>query len=421
MSRSSRPLYTAPGRPTKPPGKALSATGVTHPTYGRPAVHSVSGGYAMHGTTTGQNSYTIEHRAASKPTLEYKWDSSMITLAKEIPDFDRWMKTKGGFKDAVLSVNDKLFELKQTARGQHTDYGQSREWQTKEEKYHKEITQLTEQVQMLQSQSRASYNDKGHVGSSKYEKELDRLRQENEKIKSQLQSAKTEKDQLLYRLSKLAGAKLSDNNPEITDLSDPNRPQKLSQIYNELYDNAWMEAIDSMPKTNDKGNIHVLLSIFVEIWKFCENLGKHQLTAMENIMLQPWQTSHTHPLGSSENRYHIELMKSIKDARKIAAIETRKRLFKQFLQENPQYGTHNEKVRQYAEACINLCWLCAIQDPPIEFIYNVKEGEKIDSGYFKPYERSGKTVEYLVWPAMLLHKSGPVLTYGVVQVVKGKK
>ncbi|WAQ99303.1 hypothetical protein MAR_023839, partial [Mya arenaria] len=91
------------------------------------------------------------------------------------------------------------------------------------------------------------------------------LRQENvtlsDKIKSQnttiqtIQQAKSdlqaENDILRQRLSKLAGDKLTLDNPNITDLSESNRPTKLGEMYSELYDNEWTDAFESM--TEDGG------------------------------------------------------------------------------------------------------------------------------------------------------------------------
>lgn len=48
----------------------------------------------------------------------------------------------------------------------------------------------------------------------------------------------------LNRLSKLAGAKLKDNNPNITDLSDPNTPMKIIEHFNEIYDKEWTSSLD---------------------------------------------------------------------------------------------------------------------------------------------------------------------------------
>ena len=51
---------------------------------------------------------------------------------------------------------------------------------------------------------------------------------------------------ILFRLSTIAGSKLTHNNPGIADLSDKNRPQKLGEYFSELYDNEWTEAVSGL-------------------------------------------------------------------------------------------------------------------------------------------------------------------------------
>lgn len=53
---------------------------------------------------------------------------------------------------------------------------------------------------------------------------------------------------IFYRLSKVAGEKLTDGNPNITDLSDVNRPTKLAEQFRELYDNEWTCAYEELQK-----------------------------------------------------------------------------------------------------------------------------------------------------------------------------
>ena len=67
---------------------------------------------------------------------------------------------------------------------------------------------------------------------------------------------------LIRRLSQVAGAKLRDNNPAISDLSDPNRPLKLIEKINELYDNEWTDAMEILETdTNEQMSIENLLKI----------------------------------------------------------------------------------------------------------------------------------------------------------------
>lgn len=65
------------------------------------------------------------------------------------------------------------------------------------------------------------------------------------------------------RLSAAAAHRLRDQNPGITDLSDPNRPLKLAEKVSELYDNEWtnaMENLENLDIQEDKG-IKILLKI----------------------------------------------------------------------------------------------------------------------------------------------------------------
>ena len=44
------------------------------------------------------------------------------------------------------------------------------------------------------------------------------------------------------------GAELRAGNPNIADLSDPNRPTKIAEAFKELYDNEWTNAFEEMHK-----------------------------------------------------------------------------------------------------------------------------------------------------------------------------
>ena len=57
------------------------------------------------------------------------------------------------------------------------------------------------------------------------------------------------------------GQKLTDNNPNIADLSDMNRPTKLAERYTELYDNQWTDAFEIINNNNDNETIGLLLHL----------------------------------------------------------------------------------------------------------------------------------------------------------------
>lgn len=57
------------------------------------------------------------------------------------------------------------------------------------------------------------------------------------------------------------GQKLTDNNPNIADLSDQNRPTKLAERFTELYDNQWTDAFEILDNGNEKETIGTLFKI----------------------------------------------------------------------------------------------------------------------------------------------------------------
>jgi hypothetical protein len=67
-----------------------------------------------------------------------------------------------------------------------------------------------------------------------------------------------------FNSSKRASHALRLYNPDIPDLSDTNRPTKIAEKFSELYDNEWIEAFESLSKTersSEKANIETLLNI----------------------------------------------------------------------------------------------------------------------------------------------------------------
>ncbi|XP_061165407.1 uncharacterized protein LOC133174327 [Saccostrea echinata] len=67
----------------------------------------------------------------------------------------------------------------------------------------------------------------------------------------------------------------------------------------------------------------------------------------------------------------------------------------------------------YVRKCVELCWYMCMQDPPMVII-SPERGQEIDKGLFSLHGRRGKTVEVCVWPALLLHDSGPLVCKGYV-------
>ncbi|XP_060083090.1 uncharacterized protein LOC132562362 [Ylistrum balloti] len=104
-------------------------------------------------------------------------------------------------------------------------------------------------VRMKISNLRTRCSDmKGEIESLK--NYLTKTTEEVESLKKSLTKSAAENQSLknslnwINRMSCIAGKQLTDNNPKVTDLTDPNRPQKLADKFSELYDNQWTNAIE---------------------------------------------------------------------------------------------------------------------------------------------------------------------------------
>ena len=73
-------------------------------------------------------------------------------------------------------------------------------------------------------------------------------------------------------------------------------------------------------------------------------------------------------------------------------------------------------MNKYITRCVEVIWLMVIQDPPmvLVFAYN---GDKMDTKMFSNYNGKGKKVNYTVWPAVLLHEKGPIVSKGYANPV----
>lgn len=73
----------------------------------------------------------------------------------------------------------------------------------------------------------------------------------------------------------------------------------------------------------------------------------------------------------------------------------------------------SREISQYMMNCVRICWLFAIQDPPMK-LHWPKEETEMDE-HVVAYTKSGTRIKFVVWPTLYLHDKGPVMTKGVAQ------
>ncbi|XP_062601297.1 uncharacterized protein LOC134263014 [Saccostrea cucullata] len=222
-----------------------------------------------------------------------------------------------------------------------------------------------------------------------------------------------EKTDALTRLSKEMGNKLNDKNPNITDLSDSNRPTKIAEKYNELYDNEWTDALEFLTNEvyQEESAIKELLDLIQAAYSFCKDAAVHQ---MENLKKALTNVSSL-PRDASVVEYSIDpqtekMLEEIRKSQKMSA-ET---LFKEF-EYSTGFKAVYKRLPQYTVKCLEICWLMHMHNPPVVLGKPPAEGSPLDNSMYKEYTKTGFTVQYVVWLPLLLHENGALLQKGVAQ------
>lgn len=95
----------------------------------------------------------------------------------------------------------------------------------------------------------------------------------------------------------------------------------------------------------------------------------------------------------------------------------------QWLKEDEEFNATYKDVLSFGEPYIDrsveLCWTMQIQDPPMHLEFD--SSANIDKSVFRLFTRNGNTLDFVVWPALMLHENGPLVHKGVVQPLPKKK
>ncbi|XP_060601829.1 golgin subfamily A member 6-like protein 7 [Ruditapes philippinarum] len=299
----------------------------------------------------------------------------------------------------------------------------------------------------------------------------DILQAQNVSLETYTKQLKEEKDELLLRLSKFAGNKLVENNPAITDLSDSNRPTKLAEYFSELYDNEWTDAFEALKTAGyeEITAIETLRLTLENVLQFCAkkaelllrkasdavnllfeeyqqsimemkvpshltiprqnalSMGKHlrrEQSSLDDIKLQHmWkpktekggQKSCSENVNETEN-IKIEAENKLKTLRKEMASTMVPIVQKAYMEASWSKQCIDE-IKPFILKCLYLGWMMKVQSPPMVF-HKCDMEARFDKNLYKEYLTSGQLVSFVVWPALLLHDSGPIVCKGVAE---GKK
>ncbi|XP_045204724.1 uncharacterized protein LOC123557355 isoform X2 [Mercenaria mercenaria] len=218
------------------------------------------------------------------------------------------------------------------------------------------------------------------------------------------------------------GDRLTDNNPNITDLSDRNRPTKLAERCAKLFDKQWTDAFDILGKYFDteENVIEALLWILQDVMTFCETKAHRQMEKLGRELI--FADKH------ESEEISADVRKLFKDCRKTVPPVALGNLYKVYVS---HLGQSTDKtlrtaveVSSYTAECLEICWFMVIHDPPVVFSPLLRRGSSFNTDLYRPYTSSGTHVDYVVWPPLLLQlgwsNSGERCSSGIRQeIIKG--
>ncbi|MCK5894032.1 MAG: hypothetical protein KAG53_06380 [Endozoicomonadaceae bacterium] len=268
----------------------------------------------------------------------------------------------------------------------------------------------------------------------------DEVTQYKEKLSCYLNRINDKREVAMTELSSKAGDVMTSKNPNITNLGDPNRADKLGDKFNEIYDNEWtdlMEYLESSDKKKlktplennkvmDKSGKKYAMIIVRMTKKALNKVELYMAHEKSEIRKKQIETVKAKINDKSHNREDVECSNlKLEENSKYIIAETLKKdpikmtnyiasITDALINENyKEY--ESDALRKFLEKVVEIMVYGKLQDVPMVFCF-AKEDEIYDRNHFRVYTHKGLAiVDYAVWPVVYLHEGGPVLFKGVVQ------
>ena len=248
------------------------------------------------------------------------------------------------------------------------------------------------------------------------EKQLNYLKMHISELQSELDTKNEEMNDLRNRLSSLSASRL-DGDPNITDLGDPDRPLKLVDRYQQLYDNLWTDAFDELSEfykdveddsEKEKRVVSDILTIFKDVLMFCQNVVEDQEKSVVSTL-----TCSKEDVDADMGNIDLSAFRNLRKTNAKRALP--------YLNQNyaKQIG-HDLSIclKEFTEECLAICWLSLVQDPPMAYEFDYAYGATLDKDIMREFTVAGQLVDFVVWPTLRLNKDGPLMVKSVVQPIK---
>lgn len=215
------------------------------------------------------------------------------------------------------------------------------------------------------------------------------------------------------------------SNQEIAEgsmLTDPNRPTRLAEKFDDLFHGEWEECYTSLQKDgNDEiGSVNILSTILKQIHQACEHFMTKQIKRLESILTQH-QPKNNKTIFVSRI-FSGGTLKSIQLLRRRNVQKYLSEIYEDsvcLLREGGNISDNQIKLCEtYIRQSILSCFYMLTSEKPMHMKWTFHQGDVIDSLILENFKSEGTCVDFMVWPALYLFYDGPLLNKGFVKAMK---
>lgn len=244
--------------------------------------------------------------------------------------------------------------------------------------------------------------------------------------------------EMSLRLSAILGTQVVEVDYKKSDLTDSVKPTKIAEDFRAIYDNEYQTAFEEMEVGMEEAKVLVYLGKVTWLaYEFAQDMAEQQLEDMMKkeqeilrIMCKPSYEEKTRrkPIvadGIAPRKFErdetLQLMKDFRRCLARTSVPRVKQIFLTLMTRTPpeKGGTVTDGLKKYILAVIEQVYLMCIQDPPMHLEW-VRFGDMLDEEKYKAFKGEGTKVVGTIWPVVLRHKGGPVMSRGVADVMYGQ-
>ncbi|XP_060070210.1 uncharacterized protein LOC132550195 [Ylistrum balloti] len=208
---------------------------------------------------------------------------------------------------------------------------------------------------------------------------------------------------------------------ELSDLADRYRPIKLAEKFAKLYDREWVDIFTfetTDMKKSEQNAITDILEVIQSIYQMCARLSQEQIEDWQDQIMTVKRSELPEFLRHVRKLKDDALSAALKQTQKEMAVDSIPNIRQEIVTNEALasfYGPELASCEEFVLACVDVCWLMTVSDPPILLDFTCKNGSKFDKDVYSVYTKTGKKVDFLVWPPV--YGEGQLLYKGVVQLM----